>query len=53
MQDVQLQLAKELAKECKTVEDIHNKLKDLFKDAMQQILEAEMAEHLGICCKTL
>lgn len=47
MQDIQLQLAKELAKECKTVEDIHNKLKDLFKDAMQQILEAEMAEHLG------
>jgi putative transposase len=29
------------------VEDIHNKLKELFKDSLQQILEAEMAEHLG------
>lgn len=47
MQNVQMQLAKELAKECRTVEDIHNKLKDLFKDSMQQILEAEMADHLG------
>jgi len=47
MQNVQMQLAKELAKECRTVEDIHNKLKELFKDSMQQILEAEMAEHLG------
>lgn len=47
MQSVQMQLAKELAKECRTVEDIHNKLKELFKDSLQQILEAEMAEHLG------
>lgn len=47
MQSVQLQLAKELAKECRTVEDIHNKLKELFKDSLQQILEAEMADHLG------
>jgi putative transposase len=47
MQSVQMQLAKELAKECRTVEDIHNKLKDLFKDSLQQILEAEMADHLG------
>ena len=47
MQNVQMQLAQELAKECRTVEDIHNKLKELFKDSMQQILEAEMADHLG------
>lgn len=47
MQSVQMQLAKELAKECRTVEDIHNKLKELFKDSLQEILEAEMAEHLG------
>jgi len=47
MQSVQMQLAKELAKECRTVEDIHNKLKELFKDSLQQILEAEMTEHLG------
>lgn len=47
MQDVQTQLVKELAKECRTVEDIHSKLKDLFKGAMQEMLEAEMTEHLG------
>jgi transposase-like protein len=47
MQSVQMQLAKELVKECKTIEDIHNKLKELFKESMQQILEAEMSEHLG------
>jgi len=38
---------KELAKECETVEDVHNMLKNLFKDTLQQIFEAEMDEHLG------
>ncbi|AIF52908.1 transposase [Pelosinus sp. UFO1] len=47
MQSIQMQLAKKLAKECRTVEDIHNKLKDFFKDSMQQILEAEMSDQLG------
>jgi putative transposase len=47
MQDAQTQLVKELAKECRSVEDIHSKLKDLFKGAMQEMLEAEMTEHLG------
>lgn len=47
MQSVQMQLAKELAKDSRTVEDIHNKLKELFRDSLQEILEAEMAEHLG------
>lgn len=40
-------LAKELAKDCRTVEEIQEKLKDLFKDTLQQIFEAEMDEHLG------
>lgn len=40
-------LAKELAKECRSMDDIHEKLKELFKEALQQILEAEMEEHLG------
>lgn len=40
-------LAKELAKDCRTVEDVQEKLKDLFKDTLQQIFEAEMDEHLG------
>ena len=47
MQSIQMQLAKELAKECRTMEDIYDKLKELFKDSLQQILEAKMAEHLG------
>ncbi|WP_406677843.1 IS256 family transposase [Moorella sp. ACPs] len=40
-------LAKELAKECRTIGDIQEKLKELFKDTIQQVLEAEMEHHLG------
>jgi len=40
-------LAKEIAKDCKTIGDIEEKLKELFKDALQQALEAEMEHHLG------
>lgn len=47
MQDVRDRLAQEVAKECKTVEDVHNTLKDLFKRTLQEILESEMNEHLG------
>lgn len=47
MQNLKDQLAKEVAKECKSVEDVHNLLKDLFKGTLQEILEAEMNEHLG------
>lgn len=41
------QLAKELAKGCKTIGDIEERLKELFKDTVQQALEAEMDYHLG------
>lgn len=47
MQNLKLQLAKEVAKECKTVEDVHNLLKELFKGTIEEILEAEIEEHLG------
>lgn len=47
MQDVRDRLAQEVAKECKSVEDVHNTLKDLFKRTIQEILESEMSEHLG------
>lgn len=47
MQDVRSQLARQVAQECKTVEDVHNALKDLFKRTLQEILETEMNEHLG------
>jgi transposase-like protein len=40
-------LAKELAKECRTIGDIEEKLKELFKDTLEQVLEAEMEHHLG------
>ena len=40
-------LAKEIARGCRNVEDVQDKLKDLFKDTLQEIFEAEMDEHLG------
>lgn len=39
--------AKEIAKGCHSVEDVQDKLKDLFKDTLQEIFEVEMDEHLG------
>ncbi len=36
-----------LAQECASMEDIQRLLKDLFKGTIEQILEAEMDEHLG------
>jgi len=39
------ELAKELAKGCKTIGDIEDRLKELFKDTLQQALEGDY--HLG------
>lgn len=47
MQNAKSRLVAELAKECKSMDDIHNMLKDLFKDTIQKVLEAEMDTHLG------
>jgi putative transposase len=47
MQNTKERLATELAKECKSMDDVHNMLKELFKDTIQKVLEAEMDEHLG------
>ena len=47
MQTMQDKTIRELAKECKTVEDVHQMLRDLFKDTLQGIFEAEIEEHLG------
>ena len=47
MQDIKDKTIKELAKDCRTVDDVHEMLKNLFRDTLQQILEAEMEEHLG------
>lgn len=40
-------MAKEFAKVCRTVEDIQEKLRDAFKDTIQQVFEAEIDDHLG------
>ena len=47
MQDLKDKTIKELARDCQTVDDVHEMLKNLFRDTLQQILEAEMKEHLG------
>jgi transposase-like protein len=47
MQNRRNPLAEELAKDCRTVEDIQEKLKMLFKDTIQQVFEAEIEDHLG------
>lgn len=47
MQEAYQQVVKELAKDCRTVEDIHAKLRDLFRDTIQQVFEAEINDHLG------
>lgn len=47
MQNVKNRLVAELAKDCKSMDDVQNMLKDLFKDTIQKVLEAEMDTHLG------
>jgi len=41
MQALQDKTIRELAKDCRTVEDVHEMLKNLFKDTLQGILEAD------------
>jgi len=48
MKDLQDKTIKELAKDSRSIEDIHEMLKILFKDTLQQIYEAEIEEHSGI-----
>lgn len=47
MQDLKDLTIKELARQCRTIDDIHDKLKEIFKDTLQEVFEAEMDEHLG------
>ena len=47
MQELKDLTIKELAKQCRTMDDIHDKLKEVFKDTLQEIFETEMNEHLG------
>lgn len=47
MQKVNDLTIKELARQCHTVEEIHAKLKEIFKDTLQEVFEAEIDHHLG------
>jgi len=47
MQNLKDKTIKELARECSTVDEVHELLKNLFKDMLQEIFEAEMEAHLG------
>lgn len=47
MQNLQDMTIKELAKDCRTVEDVHEMFKSLFKDTIQEVFEAELDDHLG------
>jgi len=41
------ELARLLAQECTSMEEVHAKLKELFGGTIEQMLEVEMDEHLG------
>jgi putative transposase len=43
----QLELAKSISRECKTPADVTELLKSLFAGTLEQMLEAEIEEHLG------
>ena len=51
MKDTKTNASKELAAilsaECKDTDDVRNALRELFKDTLEAMLEAEMDEHLG------
>ena len=43
----EMELARMLMSECNTTADVQSKLKRLFVGTIEQMLEAEMDEHLG------
>lgn len=47
LSEKEMELVKLLMAECETTGDIQNKLKRLFAGTIEQMLEAEMDEHLG------
>jgi putative transposase len=47
MHDFREMTIRELADQCETVNDVHAMLRELFKETLQQIFEAEIDEHLG------
>ncbi len=47
MQNERQLLIRELATDYSTIKEVHEKLRDLFKDTLQEIFEAEIDDHLG------
>ena len=47
MHEQEQELVGLLAKQCTSMEDVHTLLKSLFKGTIEEMLEAEMDEHLG------
>ena len=47
MQNYENMTIKDLARECKSVDDIIEMMKSLFKETLQLVFEAEIEEHLG------
>mgnify|MGYP000872156590 CR=1 FL=1 len=47
MYERQQELVQLLSKQCETLDDVQNLIKSLFKGTIEQMLEAEMDEHLG------
>jgi len=47
MNDTAKELAAQLSGECKSLNDVQELLKELFKGTVETMLEAEMEEHLG------
>lgn len=47
MDETRRQFLKLIAKECKSIDDVQNLLKDLFKGTIEEMLKAEMDMHLG------
>ncbi len=47
LNEKEMELVKYLVSDCRTTGDIQEKLKRLFAGTIEQMLEAEMEEHLG------
>jgi len=47
----EMELAALICEGCTTPAELTAKLKNLFSGALEKMLEAEMAEHLGVFCK--
>ena len=47
LSEKEMELVQYIMSDCKSTRDIQNKLKRLFAGTIEQMLEAEMDEHLG------